>query len=67
MHMSEPMGTPPAPNMFDTPAGPPRKSNQGLIIGIVAAVLVLCCCLPLTLWIFYQYLGDPLMRWLGLQ
>ena len=61
--MNEPMGTP-APEL---PPAEPRKSNQGLIIGIVVAVVLLCCCLPLTLYVFYQYLGDPIMRALGLQ
>lgn len=43
----------------------PKKSNTGLIIGIVAAVL-LCCCCPITMFVMYQYLGDPIMQALGL-
>lgn len=55
--MNDPMGTP----MMDAP----KKSNQGMIIGIVVAVLVLCCCCPVTLYVFYQYLGDPIIKALG--
>jgi len=39
----------------------PKKSNTGLIIGIVVAV-VLCCCCIIGGIVLYQYLGDPLME-----
>lgn len=42
-----------------TPAQEPKKSNQGLIIGIVVAVLLCCCCsLILGGWFF----GDTIMQ-----
>ncbi len=52
--MNEPAGTP-------MPEAP-KKSNTGLIIGIVAAVVLCCCCIFLV--VAYQF-GDQIMQALG--
>ena len=56
--MNDPMGNP----TYEAP----KKNNTPMIIGIVVAILVLCCCCPITLYVSYQYLGDPIMKALGL-
>ncbi|MGE5248986.1 MAG: hypothetical protein ACM3QS_02135 [Bacteroidota bacterium] len=61
--MNEPIGTPPDANL---PVEPARKSNQGMIIGIVAVVVV-CCCAVAAILVTYYWLGDAILRWLGLQ
>jgi hypothetical protein len=59
--MNEPLGTP-APDMPDLPPVEPRKSNQGLIIGIVVAVVLCCCCVAIAgLW----FGGDYLVQFLN--
>ena len=45
-----------------TPEGP-KKSNTGLIIGIVSAVVLCCCCVFLV--IAWQF-GDQIMQQLGI-
>lgn len=41
----------------------PKKSNTGLIIGIVVAVVLCCCCvLAIAGW----YFGDTLLYQLGI-
>ncbi len=45
-----------------SPADEPKKSNQNLIIGIVAAVVLLCCCCVgafATFWLWNN--GDALV------
>lgn len=46
------------------PVEEPKKSNKGLIIGIVVAVLLCCCCLAIVSlgWAF----GDQIIQSLGL-
>ncbi len=49
--------------MSEAPVTPapeePKKSNQGLIIGIVVAVLLCCCCVVVIgLW----FGGDSIMQ-----
>jgi hypothetical protein len=51
--MNEMPGTPEAP----------KKSNTGLIIGVVVVVLLCCCCI--TAVVGWQY-GDTIMQSLGL-
>ena len=51
---------------METPITPapeePKKSNTGLIIGVVTVVVLCCCCIAaVALW---QY-GDALMQALG--
>jgi hypothetical protein len=41
-----------------TPAEP-KKSNTGVIIGVVVAVLLCCCCIGIAL--AYQF-GDQIMQ-----
>jgi len=42
-----------------TPELQPKKSNKGLIIGIVVVVLLCCCCAVIVgLW----YGGDAIMQ-----
>lgn len=46
-----------------TPEEQPKKSNTGLVIGIVVAVLLCCCCvIALGGW-FY---GDTIIQSLGM-
>ena len=47
--------------MSETPVMPetPKKSNTGLIIGIVVAVLLCCCCVSIVL--LYQF-GDQILQ-----
>lgn len=46
-----------------TPGEQPKKSNTGLIIGVVVAVLLCCCCvIALGGW-FY---GDAIIQSLGM-
>ena len=51
-------------NDFDSedfdPDPSPGKSRMPLIIG-AAAFIILCCCCG-SLYIFYQYIGDPLVE-----
>jgi len=51
--------------MSEMPVSPsegPKKSNQGLIIGIVVAVLLCCCCVVIAGgWIY----GDQIMQMLN--
>ena len=55
--------------VISTPEPPqpeaPKKNNTVLIV--VGVLLVLCCCCIVGAFVFYQYLGDPLMQALGLQ
>jgi hypothetical protein len=46
--------------MNETPMTPaePKKSNTGLIIGVVVAVVLCCCCLLAVLGWFY---GDAII------
>ena len=50
--------------MSEVPVTPsePKKSNTGLIIGIVVAVVLCCCCAAVVA--VYQ-LGDPILQALG--
>jgi hypothetical protein len=42
-----------------TPSDGPKKSNQGLIIGIVVVVVLCCCCVgAVALW----YSGDSIVQ-----
>lgn len=43
-----------------TPMDEPKKSNRGLIIGIVVAVLLCCCCLAVAAGLWFG--GDSLMQ-----
>jgi hypothetical protein len=47
--------------MNEMPVSPeqPKKSNTGLIIGIVVVVLLCCCCI--TAVVGWQY-GDTIMQ-----
>ena len=56
---TEEYGTPIPP--IEEPEG--RGNRIWIILAVV--VLVLCCCCIVSAYIFYQYLGDPLMEWLG--
>jgi hypothetical protein len=58
--MNEPVGTPLPEPMPEAP----RKSNQGLIIGIVVAVVLCCCCLVLVGGWFF---GDQILQSLNMQ
>jgi LPS O-antigen subunit length determinant protein (WzzB/FepE family) len=51
--MNEPIETPVAPEA-------PKKSNTGLIIGIVVGVVILCCCCAVVI-IGWQF-GDQIMN-----
>ena len=42
---------------------PPKKSNKGLIIGIVVVVLLCCCCA--TLGLAWQF-GDQVIQAMGM-
>ena len=42
----------------------PKKNNTTLYI--IIGVVVLCCCCVVGSFVFYQFLGDPLMEALGL-
>ncbi|TES89959.1 MAG: hypothetical protein E3J88_04985 [Anaerolineales bacterium] len=46
--------------------GPEPKDDRRRLIFIIAAVaiVILCCCI-LTAYLFYDYLGDPIMEFLG--
>jgi len=44
-----------------TPMEEPKKSNRGLIIGIVVAVLLCCCCLAAAAAVMW-FGGDSLMQ-----
>lgn len=41
----------------------PKKNNTTLYI--VLGVVAFCCCCVVGGFVFYQYLGDPLMNALG--
>ncbi len=49
---------------FDPTPAEPKKSNKGLIIGVVVA-LVLCCCCLVTLGLAWQF-GDQVIQALGM-
>ena len=42
----------------------PKKNNTTLYI--IIGVVVFCCCCAAGAFVFYQYLGDPLMNALGI-
>jgi len=42
----------------------PKKNNTTLYIIIGVVVLLCCCCVGA--FVFYQYLGDPIVNALGL-
>lgn len=42
----------------------PEKDNRRTIIIIAASVVALCLCCIISGYVFYQFLGDPLVRWL---
>ena len=44
--------------------GEPKKNNTTLYI--IIGVVVLCCCCVVGGFVFYNYLGDPIMEALGL-
>jgi hypothetical protein len=43
----------------------PKNDNRRTILIVAGAVLLVCCCCVASVYIFYQYLGDPLVNWLG--
>jgi CDP-diglyceride synthetase len=60
--MSQDFGTPIAP----APLESPKKSNTGLIVGIVIAVVLLlcCCCAGVSYYVYNN--GDTIMHSLGI-
>ena len=50
-------------NMETPSTEKPKKNNKVLIIVVVA--IALCCCCVIGTFVFYQYLGDPLIELLG--
>ncbi len=48
--------TPPAPN----------DGNRRTLL-IIVGIIVFCCVCAVGTFVFYQYLGDPLLEMLGLQ
>ena len=52
------------PTLVDVPRSP-KKNNRKTILWIGVALVLLCMCL-IGAWIFYAYLGDPLLQYLGL-
>ncbi len=60
--MSQEFGAPLPPAPMETP----KKSNTGLVVGIViAVVLLLCCCCAGVSWYLYNN-GDNILRSLGI-
>ena len=44
----------------------PDDSNRRTLL-IIAGIIVFCCVCAVGTFVFYQYLGDPLLEMLGLQ
>ncbi len=44
----------------------PEKNNRKTVLIVAGVLVVLCCCCVLSGYLFYQYLGDPIVQWLGL-
>jgi len=51
-------------NYIEFEEAKPEKDNRKTILIISGVVLVFCCFCIVGGYLFYQYLGDPLIEWL---
>ena len=52
------------PTLVDVPRNP-KKNNRKPLLWIGVALVVLCVCV-VGAYVMYEYLGDPLLQYLGL-
>ena len=50
-------------NYIEFEEAKPEKDNRRTFLIIGGAILLFCCCCIVGGYLFYQYLGDPLVEW----